>query len=196
MHLSALPKKLSQNGFTLVEILIAISILSVVSAITIPNFNAFINDQNLRQSQEALKNGLRDAQNRAISGVDSNTVCSAPNNCNYWVLWFNDGDTSYRVSRVYTALPNGATCNALSTTDVISEKLQGGGNLQTPSNQRSCIFFRMINADPVFVNTFSYTGSDSYPYNTACIRLGNSWLSVDMNTAGLVRGMSSQGPCN
>jgi prepilin-type N-terminal cleavage/methylation domain-containing protein len=192
MRSTAQKTKLGQKGFTLVEILIAISILSVVSAITIPNFNAFINDQNLRQSQEALKNGIRDAQNRAISGVDSNTVCSGSNNCNYWVIWFDDTNTTYNISRTYSAGPDVAACNALTSASAIvkSEKLQGGGQIRTPGGTRSCIFYKMITADPVYINFIN--ASSVY---TACVTSSGAWMRVDMNLAGLVQGITGQGSC-
>ncbi len=186
---------IKHSGFTLVEVLIAVSILGAVSAITVPNFNGFINDQNLRQAQEAVKNGVRDAQNRAISGVDSNTVCSSPNLCNYWVFWYNDGDSRYRISRTYvsTPSPDAASCNALNQAHVESDMLQAGATFQTPSNSRSCVFFRMISADVTFINLLS--GGD----NTvrSCITPGNNaWMQTSLNLAGMVGSVSGQGSCS
>lgn len=57
------------SAFTLIELLIVIAIIGVLSAISIPSFSTFTNNQRLSQAAKQVKNDLRSAQNRALSGV-------------------------------------------------------------------------------------------------------------------------------
>ncbi len=57
-------------GFTLIELLIVIAIIGILSAIAIPSFSDFNNNQRLSQAAKQVKNDLRSAQNRALNNVD------------------------------------------------------------------------------------------------------------------------------
>jgi type II secretory pathway pseudopilin PulG len=57
--------KFSVAGFTLIEILIIILILGIFSAIAAPSWLAFINNQNLRTSQDRIYWAIRIAQSNA-----------------------------------------------------------------------------------------------------------------------------------
>lgn len=61
------------KGFTLVEILVVITLMAVAAAVVIPNFRKFNEGQDLTQSVNNLKQALRIAQSSATSG----TKCSS-----------------------------------------------------------------------------------------------------------------------
>lgn len=56
----------SVGGFTLVELLIAISLMSVLMALAAPSFTTWIRNAQVRTVAEALQNGLRVAQAEAV----------------------------------------------------------------------------------------------------------------------------------
>lgn len=58
------------NGFSLIEILVAIAIISLVSVVAIPNFKNFSNVQELENTTSSLKDALRRAQSSANSSID------------------------------------------------------------------------------------------------------------------------------
>ena len=117
-------------GFTLVELLVSVSILAVLTAVTIPNFNNFIRSQNLKQSQEQIKNGIRDTQIRAMAGVDST-------NYSYWVFRASSGGTTFNIGKSADT----TSCGSITVVDT-SAVLPGDATLGVSSSP-ACIYYAM-----------------------------------------------------
>lgn len=62
-------KKFGELGLSLLEVLIVISITALISIITVPGLRNFADSQNLDTAIGDLKNSLRTAESRAISGI-------------------------------------------------------------------------------------------------------------------------------
>jgi type IV fimbrial biogenesis protein FimT len=56
----------SQRGFTLVEIMISLTVLGILLMIALPNFGEWLQNQQLRAASEATLNGLQVARGAAI----------------------------------------------------------------------------------------------------------------------------------
>ncbi len=56
------------KGFTLLEVIVAVSIALVITGFVIANYNNYNDRQQLRQAALTLKNNLRFAQNKSASG--------------------------------------------------------------------------------------------------------------------------------
>lgn len=66
--------KIKKNkGISLIEILIVVSIIVIISAIVIPNFSKFHNQQVLQNTTEDVISLLNEARNSTISSKNSNT---------------------------------------------------------------------------------------------------------------------------
>ena len=56
------------KGFTLIELLIVVTIMAVLTGALIPSFSKYIDNQNVRQALEQVKDDLRNTQNNALTG--------------------------------------------------------------------------------------------------------------------------------
>jgi len=77
-----------QKGFTLIELLITLAVISILVAAVLNSFNDILNEQKRTQAAAQLKNDLRSAQNRALSGIDQEHYSG-------WGLTFTVGSNTY-----------------------------------------------------------------------------------------------------
>jgi type IV fimbrial biogenesis protein FimT len=60
--------KLYKNlGFTLIELMVAVSVIGIVMAFSLPSFSTWIQDSKTRTIAESLQNGIRIAQVEAVN---------------------------------------------------------------------------------------------------------------------------------
>lgn len=71
-----------RNGFSLIELVVAITIVFLLSGIGIASYNSFNETQSLKQEALDLKNNLRLAQNKALSNekICGQTACGGDEN--------------------------------------------------------------------------------------------------------------------
>jgi len=103
-----------QQGFTLIEILITMSILSVLFALGYAGFRDFSRRQQLQVLSRQLQGDLRQAQEEALAGIKpSIAVCNSPNVLNSYGFFAAAGGASYTI---YVACSGGATSTVLTRT--------------------------------------------------------------------------------
>ena len=61
------------KGFSFIELLIVVSLITLISGAALPGFNSYIKNQNLKQSAEQVSSDLRTVQNKALGGVLSSS---------------------------------------------------------------------------------------------------------------------------
>lgn len=133
------------QGFTLVELLIVISILVIVTGAAIPSFAGYIKNQGIKQAQEQLKSDLRNIQNKALTGALSDqTIGTSP--VAYWGVRFSPGSGSgatryeYFIAATNTSCPSGA---------LPSSQLQGYSDLASGiivrASAYTCVYFSIAN---------------------------------------------------
>jgi len=161
-----------QDGFTLAELLLVVSIIAIMSAASIPGFRGYIRNQNLKQSVEQVKSDLRSVQTKAMagSGADSNPDLS------YWGITFFAGLPTYNS---FTATSSFSTAQ-----QGVSESLIGDIVLRN----NSTIFFSVPSGD-----AFTLGGVPCDSTGSNCIVLigpvdatGNNCYSIRINTAGAI----------
>lgn len=86
-----LPGKTS--GFTLIELIVAVSIIGILFSIGVAKYGEFNRSQIVEQAALDLKNNLRLAQNRAFIGEkdSSPTACGTTKYLDGWYVSFDSG---------------------------------------------------------------------------------------------------------
>lgn len=67
-----------KSAFTLIELMVVISIGALIAVLTIPSYISFNRSQEVKQAAGFLKSNLRDAQNRSFAGEKHN-LCTPSN---------------------------------------------------------------------------------------------------------------------
>lgn len=81
----------SIKAFTLVELMISISIIAILTIAAIPTFSGFSRSQVLAQAFKSLKSDLRVAQSRSLSGA------TVSGNAKAWGIHFDNGASQYQI---------------------------------------------------------------------------------------------------
>jgi prepilin-type N-terminal cleavage/methylation domain-containing protein len=139
----------AQKAFTLIELLIVISIITIITGALLPSFNSYIDAQNVKQSQEQIEDDLRTLQNKALNGESASLeidVAGTPTQVEFWGAQFSLGLHKY-ITFVSTS---DAVCppNAYSLVKS-SSILPGNSKIMYPIT--GCVFFSFENGDATFV---------------------------------------------
>ncbi|KKS07180.1 MAG: General secretion pathway protein H [candidate division WWE3 bacterium GW2011_GWE1_41_27] len=128
------------NGFTLVELMVVVGILTLVSGIMIPSFSTYTRNQMLKQAQENLKSDLRSAQNRALTGTGSDqTIGGQP--VLYWAVSYSQTSGSNATYSFYLTASNNCVTNAtLQQTVKLPENITVAAS---PSSGTHCLLFSL-----------------------------------------------------
>lgn len=101
-------------GFSLVELMIAITVMAILLGLAVPSFKTWMQNSQIRNAAESIQNGLQRARAEAVTrnarvefvlGADSSWVVKLVGGANIDVRPANEG--SRNVTR--TVLPAGAT---------------------------------------------------------------------------------------
>jgi prepilin-type N-terminal cleavage/methylation domain-containing protein len=162
-----------QKGFTLIEILIAIAIIGLISAVAIPNLRRFNSENVVNVTTQDMVRLIRQAQSSAASGIKCNGTLPE-----IWYFYVGMGnDKTYGVNARF---PNGSTCYS-------------GGAIQVSSgiNTTSSVCSNNSTIGIIFKGnkvSFQCAGVDiSPPVLDISVRLGSGPPKViNINSAGTV----------
>jgi prepilin-type N-terminal cleavage/methylation domain-containing protein len=167
-----LPK--NSRGFTIIELLVSMSIIAIIAGGIIPTFSSYIRNQNLKQAQEQLKSDLRTVQNRALTGAMSNEIMADGNIAQFWGVTFPSGSgssISVFVSNTDSSCPPSAdTFENQNQIFISGEALYVGDG--------GCAFFDIKNGD--------ITGTLRSPIQIKFKPSDANALEVNFNPAGLI----------
>lgn len=77
-----------RNGFTLIELMIAVSIMAILGVVSFISVGTFRQDQDLQTTAENLQGFIRVAQSNATANI----ICGDSSGAN-WYIEFQDADT-------------------------------------------------------------------------------------------------------
>lgn len=166
---SALDSKVictDEQAFTLIELMVVITIITIISGSFIPAFSKYIRNQNLKQAREQLKSDFRNVQNKALTGSLSDQVIGSPSQpMKFWGISFTSDSSTY----TYFISSTNVNCEVIQT--------QGTSDFSNDIVVKSsgCVFFSVANGgitgpSPI---TLGYIGKDENE-------------SVFFNEAGLI----------
>ena len=145
---------MSKKGFTLVEVLIAVGVLSVASFAFLPSYTGSLNEKKLQQSIDAVRDATATARNRALTEVGSPGVGEAEK-YKYSAVKFANGSGAYYQFRTDVATPGvcGGSGVPPSGTNVVvdsAKTLPNGLVARIAFNESPlCIFFEFKTAEAV-----------------------------------------------
>ncbi|HWX01849.1 GspH/FimT family pseudopilin [Collimonas sp.] len=61
-----MPLSLEERGFSLIELMVTITLAAIMMAVAIPSFSSWIQNTRIRSTAEALQNGIRLAKTEAV----------------------------------------------------------------------------------------------------------------------------------
>lgn len=116
-----------KSGFTLLEVLVAATVISLLSGISLVGYNRFQERQQLVAAKEQLRNDLRQAQQKALAGEKPAGWCNgAGQNLTGWRLVF----TSATIYEIRGLCSSGAAVTDRSVTLTgNAQKIAGAGQI-------------------------------------------------------------------
>lgn len=171
-----------ETGITLVEILIGLALFGILMAMGVPSFSRWIQSSQIRNSAEAIQNGLTLARAEAVrrnTNVRFQLVSSVTNACalsdagRNWIISLND--------------PTGS-CDSAPSDSVAPRIIQTRSSGEGSPNA-------VINANGIFLITFNGTGQSNTaasiditnPSGGNCSANEMRCLRVTVSTGGQIR---------
>lgn len=174
MDFSAQRSTRKNSGFTLLELMIVVAIVAAVTGFTVPNFSNYVEQQNLRQSQDQIKSDLMTTQLQALNSVKESVADPT-----YWGVFFEAGETKY--AYLVTNVAAGELANLCSTTLGSAAWTNADKSESLPADieikNDVCVFYSFENGNATTVLGTSVVFG--YPSETTC-------FSVSVNEAGAI----------
>ena len=168
------------GGFTLVELLIAVSLIAIMTGAAIPSFTGYIKNQNARQAQEQLRSDLRSVQTRALIGAGSTGTTK------YWGIKITtDNADSYYFFK--SDNNDSAACTNAATSDK-SSKFPGDIVIHNGPSAGNfwCIFFSYSDGTPNMIKNGNSVAVTSPVSLGLTSDTGNKCSYITLNSVGLV----------
>jgi prepilin-type N-terminal cleavage/methylation domain-containing protein len=86
----------SQSGYTIIELIVVIAIMSVLLTLAIPAFQQFNAPQEFKTASQQIKSDLRVLQNKSVSGVT--VIRSGASTRVFWSVRIMNNSSSYEIA--------------------------------------------------------------------------------------------------
>ncbi|NQY62389.1 MAG: type II transport protein [Alteromonadaceae bacterium] len=169
-------RKTISRGFTLIEVLITISIIAIVSAIALPNLNTFLVEMRVDTEISELQRLLLISRNTAINSSNNVIICPISTKCS--TNWHN------KIS-VFVDNNNDGDYDAADTIIRVKGAIKSGDKLQY--GKKSLVFTETGNlTGGVAAKPFSYCPKDHATKSRGILvsALGRSYVTSDTDNDG------------
>jgi len=179
-------KTARKNGFTLVELLLVITIMMVMAGAMIPSFSGYLRNQNLKQTQERLKSDLRTAQNKALTGAlydRTVNVGGVQRQVTHWGVRFNNNSRRYDFFIAYgtNAAQLTTECNNnYNAADRFQNFEELPEDMVFKSTSR-CLFFSFLNG-----GTSTAVAGSPVIFGYSASNAAGNCRRMEFNTSGLI----------
>jgi len=188
--------RFSAQGYTLVELLVVISITAIISLVTFVNLGSFREDESLKQSSFALQTNLRTTQSNATS----NRQCNG-NSVKYWKAKFIKVGEQYKLETrceydySVGVIPPGCVKVENQVECLVSSYSLESSNVIGKISSRHCESTD-LSTSPVMIvfaplsgrAKFEFTGSSCPPSPQILIQLKNLKTSTNISTVTVDQG--------
>jgi prepilin-type N-terminal cleavage/methylation domain-containing protein len=188
----SLKKPIVSKSFTLVELLMVVSIISIITGATIPSFSNYIKNRTVLQAKDQLKNDLRTLQNKALANDSYDTTLTyVPDGggstttgpAKYWTVKFFNNTDYYKFYADWGYSNPSTHCGSLPTDNGADNRYRSTAYLPEGSlfnmGADYCLYFGMTKAE----TTSSTSGQLS---GTVSFTLSSQTSTVKWNYGGLV----------
>jgi len=170
------------KGFSLMELMVVVSIVGILSAVSLPSFSRWIQDAKTRTTAEALQNGIRLAQVEALkNGAPVQFFLTSDNNPTLNSTPSASG-TNWGIQVLSTTIPNSAV------TFVQGASLGDNNDGVVMTTTKPTIIFNSIGRLVTFNASGQLIGSSNATYSLSNPTLTNArQLNVVVSSTGSVR---------
>jgi len=146
-------------AFTLIELLLVISIITIVTGASIPTFSNYLKNQIIKNAVDQFRNDLRTIQNKSLTGSMSDSLVyggplvSPGGSVKYWAIKWWNGTGRYRYYAIYDykknppAVTASDMCTSFTDSNNPSNDTRLQGYLSLPSGitftTTGCLFFKI-----------------------------------------------------
>lgn len=116
-------KKSAQKGFTLIELMVVITITAVIGVFTLSNYRSFGEDQNLKSAVLDIQSQFRAAQTNAQTNVKCDTANGA-----VWQIELNRGSVKLKCQDPIPSPPSVVKKTVTFPTNIVIDSLNGGSS--------------------------------------------------------------------
>ena len=163
------------KSFTLIELMVVIAVLFTITGAMVPTYISYLKQQTFNNSFVSVRQTLRDVQNRALTGVDTDLGIK------YWIVNFNND--GYMYVGKSTTKSVAACANVLISP---TEKVIYPTSIVVGKGPNYCTFFDTASGSIYVSEGNTLYSSASYSISINSTETGISSRNLNLTHAGVI----------